>query len=223
MKLKNILAVFLVLTLMMTFCSCGARPQPAPEDNGVETAETDKGSEEPASHADTGEEEASEENGTDVLVVVFSATGNTKRVAEKIAALTGADLREIVSAQAYTSEDLNYGDKGSRTTKEQNDPDARPEIAEEISLDGYAVVYLGYPIWFAQAPRILSTFVESRDFTGITVIPFCTSGSSDIGTSDDTLAEQAGTGTWLEGKRFPGTVTEDELSAWIDEIVEAGR
>ena len=219
MKLKKVLAAVLAVALTLAFCACGAKPAPAAPDTPAETPEQ---REEPAGPADPGEAEVPAENGTDVLVVVFSATGNTKGAAEKIAALTGADLREIVPAQPYTSADLNYGDKESRTTKEQNDPDARPEIAEEISLDGYAVVYLGYPIWFAQAPRILSTFVESHDFTGITVIPFCTSGSSDIGTTDDALAEQAGTGTWLEGRRFPGSVTEDELSAWIDEVFEAG-
>ena len=154
------------------------------------------------------------------VVVVFSATGNTRGVAGKIAALTGADLREIVPAQPYTDADLNYSDGGSRTSKEQNDPDARPEIAEEISLEGYDTVYLGYPIWWGKAPRILCSFVEGHDFDGKTVIPFCTSGSSDIGQSDDALAELAGSGNWLQGKRFPGSVTEETLKAWIDGLEE---
>lgn len=213
---NKILAAALAVVLVLALCGCGAGRQPEPPQPAEEAAAPE---ETPDSPADAGEAPA--ETGTDVLVVVFSATGNTKGVAEKIAALTGADLRQIVPAQPYTTADLQYSDKESRTTKEQNDPDARPEIAEDISLDGYAVVYLGYPIWWAQAPRILSTFVESHDFAGITVIPFCTSGSSDIGESDDTLAAQAGSGNWLEGRRFPGDVTEDELSAWIDEVFEA--
>ena len=161
------------------------------------------------------------ENGSTVLVAYFSATGTTRRVADKIAELTGGDIAEIIPAQPYTSEDLNYGDRTTRATAEQNDPDVRPEIANDISLDGYTTVYLGYPIWWGQAPRILSTFVESHDFSGITVIPFCTSGSSDIGKSDDALAEQAGNGNWIQGKRFSGRVKDSELQAWIDET-EAG-
>ena len=152
-----------------------------------------------------------------MLVLYFSATGTTKGVAEKIVALTGADLVEIIPAQPYTAEDLNYNDRTTRATVEQNTPDARPEIANEISLDGYDTIYLGYPIWWGQAPRIMSTFVESYDFAGITVIPFCTSGSSDIGQSDDTLAVQAGSGSWLQGRRFSGNVSEDELQMWINE------
>ena len=152
-----------------------------------------------------------------ILVIYFSATGTTRGVAEKIMNLTGADIREIVPVQPYTSEDLNYHDRTTRASAEQNDPGVRPEIEEEISLEGYSTVYLGYPIWWGQAPRILSTFVESHDFTGITVIPFCTSGSSDIGQSDDTLAKQAGTGNWLQGRRFPGGAAEDDIQAWISE------
>ena len=151
------------------------------------------------------------------MILYFSATGTTKGVAEKIVALTGADLVEIIPAQPYTAEDLNYNDRTTRATVEQNTPDTRPEIANEISLDGYDTIYLGYPIWWGQAPRILSTFVESHDFTGITVIPFCTSGSSDIGQSDDTLAAQAGSGSWLQGRRFSGNVSKDELQMWISE------
>ena len=202
--------------------------------------------------------EQPEENGSAVLVVYFSATGTTRGVAEKVAALTGADLVEIIPAQPYTSEDLNYNDRTTRATveqntadarpelsgadlaeivpaqpyteedlnysdrttrasAEQNTPDARPEIANSISLEGYTTLYLGYPIWWGQAPRILSTFVESHDFTGITVIPFCTSGSSDIGQSDDTLADQAGNGSWLQGRRFDANVSDDSLLSWINE------
>ena len=151
------------------------------------------------------------------LVVYFSATGTTKGVAERIARLTDADIREIVPAVPYTADDLNYNDRSTRASAEQNDANVRPEIAEDISLDGYTTVCLGYPIWWGQAPRIMSTFVEGHDFTGITVIPFCTSGSSDIGQSDDTLASQAGSGNWLQGKRFSGGVSDDALREWIEQ------
>ena len=137
-------------------------------------------------------------------------------VAEKIAALTGADLAEIVPAQPYTSENLNYSDRSTRATVEQNTADARPEIANDISLDGYTTVYLGYPIWWGQAPRILSTFVESHDFTGITVIPFCTSGGSGAGRTGETLGEQAGTGTFLSSTRLSAGESDADLQSWID-------
>ena len=152
-----------------------------------------------------------------VLVAYFSATGNTRAVAEKIAALTGGDLYEIVPAQPYTSEDLDWRNSQSRSSQEMDDPDARPEIAgSPVEMDGYGTLYLGYPIWHGQAPRILSTFVESCDLEGVRVIPFCTSGSSGIGSSADSLAEQAGGGAWLEGRRFDSGVPDSELQAWID-------
>ena len=154
---------------------------------------------------------------SDTLVVYFSATGTTKGVAEKLASVTGADLYEIVPAEPYTAEDLNYSDRSTRATREQDDPDTRPEIAgEELDLTGYTTVYIGYPIWWGEEPRILCTFVEAHDFTDITVIPFCTSGSSGIGHSGSDLAQLAGTGTWLDGARLNGNASEEELQAWVD-------
>lgn len=159
--------------------------------------------------------ESAQPSGT--LVVYFSATGTTKGVAERIAAVTGGDLYEIQAAQPYTQADLNYNDNSSRANKEQNDKTARPEIGSEaISLEGYATVFLGFPIWWGQEPRILDAFAETHSFDGITVIPFCTSGSSGIGNSGANLEALAGSGTWLEGKRFSGTVSEAELQTWID-------
>ena len=154
---------------------------------------------------------------SDVLVAYFSATGTTKGVAEKIASITGGDLYEIQAAEPYTSDDLNYNDKNSRSTKEQNDKSVRPEIGSaDISLDGYTTVYLGFPIWWGEEPRILDTFVEKYSFEGITVIPFCTSASSGIGRSGPNMEVLAGTGTWLDGKRFGGNVSETDLRKWIE-------
>ena len=153
----------------------------------------------------------------DTLVIYFSCTGTTKGVAEKLANVTGADLYEIVPAVPYTDADLDYGDRTTRATWEQDHPDTRPEIGgEDIDLTGYKTLYLGYPIWWGEEPRILCTFVESHDFTGITVIPFCTSGSSGIGGSGDDLARLAGTGSWLQGARHRGDISEGELSAWAE-------
>ena len=152
-----------------------------------------------------------------VLVVVFSATGTTKGVAEKIAAIENADLYEIKAAKQYTSADLNYNDRNSRTTKEQNDSSVRPEIgSERVSLEGYEKIYIGFPIWWGEEPRIMDTFVESYDFGGITMIPFCTSSSSGIGRSGKNLADNAKSGKWLDGRRFSGSDSEPELRSWID-------
>ena len=151
------------------------------------------------------------------MVVYFSATGTTKGVAEKIAGITGADTYEIKAAQEYTDADLNWNDSESRSTKEQNDSSVRPEIGSDaISLDGYTTVYIGYPIWWGEEPRIMDTFVESYSFDGITMIPFCTSGSSGIGRSGQNLADNAGSGTWLEGKRFGAGASDDEIRSWIE-------
>ena len=151
-----------------------------------------------------------------VLVAVFSATGTTKGVAEKIAALEDADLYEILAAEPYSEADLNWNDRSSRTTKEQNDAAVRPAIASDpLDLSGYERIYVGYPIWWGEEPRILDTFVESYDFGTITMIPFCTSASSGIGRSGKNLAEHAKGGNWLDGRRFSGGVSESDLADWI--------
>ena len=155
---------------------------------------------------------------SDTLVACFSATSNTRGVAERLAALTGADLYEIVPVDPYTEDDLDYGNSESRTSLEMDDPDARPEIAgEPLDLTGYTTLYLSYPIWHGEAPRILATFVESHDLSGLTIRPFCTSGSSGIGRSAESLEALTDGGTWLEGRRFPSDVRDEELQAWIDE------
>ena len=200
--MKTLIPV-LALALMLVLCACGA-------DTASTAPEGD------AESADTAAVQAAEGK---TLVVYFSATGTTRGVAEKIAAITGGDLYEIEAAQPYTEEDRNWHDDNSRTTHEQNDPSFRPEIGSELpSLEGYDTVYLGFPIWWGQEPRIMDTFVESCDFDGITVIPFCTSGSSGIGSSGKNLEANAGSGTWLSGERFGGGVSEDELRAWIGSL-----
>ena len=223
MKAKPI--VILLLALALVTAGCGSAPAqttstPAPTEASAVTpapAQTPASTPE-AAPAETAAEETPAEpvQENKSLVVVFSCTGTTKGVAEKIAALTGAELKDLVPAQPYTSEDLNYNDRSTRATVEQNTPDARPEIAEDIPLDGVTTLYLGYPIWWGQAPRIMSTFVESHDFTGITVVPFCTSGGSGAGRTGKTLGEQAGTGTFLTSTRFSSGVSESELQSWID-------
>ena len=223
MKIKNLIAFFLILSLALLSAGCGSSPvqaTPAPTPAPTEApAATPAPTEAPEAVPEIVKTEATpaepaQENKS--MVVVFSCTGTTKGVAEKIAALTGAELKDLVPAQPYTAEDLNYNDRSTRATVEQNTPDARPEIASDISLDGVTTLYLGYPIWWGQAPRIMSTFVESHDFTGITVVPFCTSGGSGAGRTGETLGEQAGTGTFLTSTRFNSGVSDNELQSWID-------
>ena len=191
-----------------------AEPEAKQEETTQETeaaaeeaaAETDNQGQAPAAHSD-------------VLIAYFSATGTTKGVAERIASVTGGDLYEIQAADPYTEDDLNYNDDNSRSTKEQNDKSVRPEIgSEEISLEGYTTIYLGFPIWWGEEPRILDTFVEKYNFEGITVIPFCTSGGSGIGKSGPNMEALAGSGSWLQGERFDGNVSEEELQSWIESL-----
>lgn len=153
----------------------------------------------------------------ETLVVYFSATGTTKKAAQKIAAIEDADLYEIEAADPYSDEDLDWNDTDSRSTKEQNDSSARPKIGSKpVDLSGYSRIYVGYPIWWGEEPRIMDTFVESYDFGDAEVIPFCTSSSSGIGRSGKNLAELAKGGNWRDGERFSGSVSEDELKSWIE-------
>ena len=188
--------------------------KPAQEETQPAAEATEEPTEETA--AAPAESETTAE-GKDVLVVYFSATGTTKDIAEKIAAITDADLYEIKAAQEYTEADLDWNDSNSRTTLEQDDKSVRPEIASDpVSLEGYTTIYIGFPIWWGEEPRIMDTFVESYSFDGITMIPFCTSSSSGIGRSGQNLAENAGSGNWLDGQRFGAGAPETEIQSWIE-------
>ena len=150
-----------------------------------------------------------------ILVVYFSATGTTRGVAEKLAEGLSADLYEIVPEDPYTAADLNYNDRKSRTSIETDDPSCRPAIAGELpDLTGYDTVLIGYPIWWGDVPRIVSNFVEHVDLTGKTLAVFFTSGSSGLGSSMKHLEQQAGAGTWLEGRRFTSRTAAEELTDW---------
>ena len=152
-----------------------------------------------------------------ILVAYFSCTGNTEKIAGYVADALGAETYQILPAEPYTAADLNYGDSSSRTTKEQNDPSARPEISGTIkNIGDYDVIFLGYPIWHGQAPKILYTFVESYDLSGKTIVPFCTSGSSGIGGSAANLSASTDGATWLPGNRFSGSASRESVEDWIN-------
>ena len=154
-----------------------------------------------------------------ILVAYFSATGTTARAAKKLANVTGGELYAIVSAQPYTSADLDWNDKRSRSSVEMNDPKSRPAIkGRKENIADYDVIFIGYPIWWGIAAWPVNGFIEANDFTAKTVIPFCTSASSGLGDSGKLLKEAAGTGNWLEGKRFSSGVSETEVSEWIQNL-----
>lgn len=160
-------------------------------------------------------------SGGKTLVVYFSATGNTKAAAEAIAAATGGDLLELEPAEPYTSADLDYNNADSRVSREHDDETLRDVALKTTTADNWAdydTVYIGYPIWWGIAAWPVDGFVEANDFTGKTVIPFCTSSSSGIGESGELLAELAGTGDWQEGQRFSSNVSEADVQEWLDSL-----
>ena len=152
-----------------------------------------------------------------ILVAYFSATGSTRGVAEHIADIVGADLFEIAPEEPYTGADLDYRDASSRASREQDDPAARPAIHGEVEDMGqYGVVFLGYPIWHGQAPKIISTFLEGCDLSGKTVIPFCTSGGSGIDGSEGALNALAPQARWRSGERFGAGASREAVKDWVD-------
>ncbi len=155
--------------------------------------------------------------GTKVLVAYFSATNTTEGVAELIADVAGAELYEIVPEEMYTDADLDYHDDNSRSSIEMNDADARPAISGSVeNMEQYNIVFIGYPIWWGDAPRIMSTFVESYDFYGKTVIPFCTSGGSGIGSSGTNLESLTSGAEWLSGERLNGGSSREQIVEWLN-------
>ena len=210
--MKKVITVLISLLMILSLAACGnsASQTGQPSTEEKQTADT-VNSEEPvensanAENTDTSEGQTNEsenpdileEQATKVLVAYFSATNTTQGIAEHIANGLNADIYEIVPEEPYTDADLNYNDNNSRTTIEMNDPDARPAITGSVEdMEQYDIVFIGYPIWWGEAPRIVSTFVESYDFSGKTIVPFCTSGGSGVGSSATNL-EQSQTGADL--------------------------
>ncbi len=162
-----------------------------------------------------------EETNDKILVAYFSATGNTKVVAEKLAAAINADLFEIVPEQLYTSDDLNWQNNQSRSSIEMGDKSSRPQIVSKIEdISQYNIVFVGSPIWWGREPSIMDTFIESYDFADKTIIPFVTSGSSNIGDYGANLQALAPNAKVLTGKRFPNDVSAEELKVWADEQMQ---
>lgn len=155
------------------------------------------------------------------LVVYYSATGNTKDAAEYIAEATGGDIFELVPTEVYTGDDLDWRDENSRVTYEHENPEARDVELETVTVpdwESYDTVFIGYPIWWGIAAWPVDGFVKANDFTGKTVVPFCTSASSELGESGKLLEEMAGTGSWLEGERFSSGVSQETVQQWVENL-----
>lgn len=153
------------------------------------------------------------------LVAYFSASGVTKGVAEKLAAAAGAELFEIVPEQPYTSEDLNWNSRQSRSSVEMKDRSCRPGISTTVSDMGqYDFIFVGFPVWWYREPSIIDTFLEAYDFSGKTIVPFCTSGSSGLGETAGNIQSLAKGANVKNGRRFPSEVSEEELKEWVEEL-----
>lgn len=216
MKMKKIALILLAVVMVLSLAACAGGNEPAGT-NSAGSSQTSTNEDSTPDTSFTDSEPSSEPEGSKILVAYFSATNNTEGVAQKLADGLGADLYEIVPEQPYTDEDLDYGNSKSRSSVEMNDPSSRPAISGSVeNLDQYDVVFIGYPIWWGEAPRIMSTFVESYDFSGMTLAAFCTSASSGFGSSDSALKSAASEATWLDGHRFSAGASAEDVLAWAN-------
>ena len=227
--MKRTLSLFLTVALMLTLAACGSTGRQdsnsassAPEgDTPTSTIPETPPAKQPE---DTTPAEDQTPEGTDdgekkVLIAYFSATNNTENIANHLNDILDADLYEIVPETPYTADDLNYNDSSSRSSQEMNDPDSRPVISDSVeNMEQYDVIFLGYPIWWGEAPRIINTFLESYDLSGKTIAPFCTSVSSPLGSSATKLQDLTDSATWLEGQRFSGGASVSDVQSWVDSL-----
>lgn len=210
--MKRITAIFLTFMLLFSLAACST-------ESGQSDTDPSSGNASTATDTNNGDDNVTDKTETNnILVAYFSATGTTKQVAEYAADILGADIYEIVPEDPYTDEDLDYY-SGGRADQEQDDPTTRPSISGSVqNIEQYDTVLLGYPIWHGQAPRIISTFLESYNFDGKTIVPFCTSHSSGIGSSAANLHSLAANANWLDGERFSSDTTREEIQAWLDSL-----
>lgn len=219
--MKKLTVLLMSILLAVSLASCSSTP------SGNNSSETETKPESTAADT-TAEISTTEETDTTdttadsagkVLVVYYSATGSTEKVANAIASAAGADLFELTPVNEYSSADLRWTDQNSRVVREHDNPDERDVELVKNSVgnwDEYDTVFIGYPIWWQIAAWPVDNFIKANDFTGKTVIPFCTSSSSGLGESGKLLADMAGTGNWLEGQRFSSGASEQTVTDWVD-------
>lgn len=216
--MEKLTALLLSVVLVLSLAACGSANKPASSTTQPETSAPTEQPESSSTAPAESEPETQPETGK-TLVVYYSASGNTERVAKDIAEAAGTDLFEIVPTEVYTSEDLNWTNSDSRVSREHDDESLRdvPLTTTEVpDWDSYDTVFIGYPIWWGIAAWPVDTFVKNNDFTGKTVIPFATSSSSGMGQSGSLLADMAGTGEWQEGQRFSSGVSSDDVQSWVN-------
>lgn len=218
MKMKKVISILAAGTMTMgLLAGCGSSSESTEEDTSGQAAQED-GADEGSTDAAASDEAETSGN---VLIAYYSATGNTEAVANMIADATGGDLFELEPTEPYTDDDLNWSDDNSRVSQEHENEDQRDvELVSTTpeNWDSYDTVFIGYPIWWGIAAWPVDHFVEDNDFTGKTVIPFCTSASSGIGDSGELLADMAGTGDWQEGQRFRSSVSDEDVVAWVESL-----
>lgn len=198
--MKKIISLFMALGMVLSLAACSTNQSPSES---------------------TPEEQRPTDEAGKTLVVYYSATGNTENVANYIATATDGDLFELEPAEPYSDADLNWTDDNSRVVREHDDESLRDIelVADTVeNWDSYDTVFIGYPIWWGIAAWPVNGFIEANDFTGKTVIPFCTSSSSGLGESGELLAEMAGTGDWQEGQRFRSGASESDVAAWVESL-----
>ena len=214
--MKKIIFAVLAAVMVISLAACGGSKTSTKTEQTTAPAVTPAATAEPTADASDNENSGTISN---ILVAYFSATGNTRTIAEYIADSAKADIYEIVPETPYTDEDLNYGNNNSRTSTEQNDTSARPVISGTVeNIEQYDVIFLGYPIWWGEAPKIMYTFLESYDFTGKTIIPFCTSGSSPIGTSALNMRPSAPDADWYDGDRLDSSSSREDIASWVEKF-----
>ena len=221
--MKKLTALFLSLALALSLAACGSSNNAS---TTTQTPESNTSAPTESSTTEPSETTAPTESTTDtgaqaskVLVVYYSGSGNTARVAEDIAEAAGADLFEITPADPYTSDDLDYTNDNSRVVREHDDESLRDielTTTDVPDWDSYDTVFIGYPIWWQIAAWPVNNFVKNNDFTGKTVIPFATSASSGMGESGTLLEEMAGAGDWQEGQRFPSSAAKEDVQTWVN-------
>ena len=216
--MKKLTALLLSVVLVLSLAACGSANKPASSTTQPETSAPTEQPESSSTAPAESEPGTQPETGK-TLVVYYSASGNTERVAKDIAEAAGADLFEIVPTEVYTSDDLDWTNPDSRVSREHDDESLRdvPLTTTEVpDWDSYDTVFIGYPIWWGIAAWPVDTFVKNNDFTGKTVIPFATSSSSGMGQSGTLLSEMAGTGDWQDGQRFSSGVSSDDVQSWVN-------
>ena len=219
MKAKKIISMLLVgVTAIGLLAGCGSNTDDT-QNAGTDNTAAEENQDSTADGSDEAAQSGTDVASGNVLVVYYSATGNTEDVANYIADATGGDLFEVEPAEPYTDDDLNWTDDNSRVSREHEDESLRDVelVSTDVeNWDSYDTVFIGYPIWWGIAAWPMDTFVEANDFSEKTVIPFCTSSSSGIGDSGNLLAEMAGTGDWQDGERFQSGADEADVQEWVN-------